>query len=143
MFLNDLGEAEKRTFLILAKKMVSADGRVTTEEREMLKDAQEEMGLYATENSLAGNDNLDNCCRSVVSSRARVLMLLELASFAFIDHDYDARERELLRSVANIWKLDDISVMRIEEWARKRVELSTEAAEVIHEIATFPNQQMS
>jgi len=134
MFLGDLGEEEKRTFLILAWKMVSADGRVTNEEREMLQDAQEEMGLGTADESPDCLDDLNECCKSVTSSKARALMLLELASFAFVDRDYDVRERELLRTVAEIWRLDEISVVRVEEWARKRVELATEAAEVVQEV---------
>ena len=141
MFLGDLKYSEKRVFLDLARMMVSADGKVTAEEREMLHDVQEEMGLDVAEEFSEGRENLDKCCQSVVSPRARAVMLLEFASFAYVDHDYDARERELLRAMAEIWQLDEISVVRIEEWAFKRVELALEAAEVIHEVDTFCTRQ--
>lgn len=137
LFLADLSNSEKKAFLHLAGLMVLADGRVTTEEREMLLDVQEEMDIKVAEESPGTEKDLDELCQSVVLPRARVKILLELASFAFVDHDYDERERELLRAVAKIWQLDDISVVRIEEWAHKRVELAREAAEIIHEVDTF------
>ena len=141
MFLGDLEYSDKRAFLDLARIMMSADGRVTIEEREMLRDAVEEMDLDVSEESPLGIDDLDACCSPIVSPRSRAIVLLELASFAFVDHDYDAREKELLRAVAQKWQLDEISVVRIEQWAYKRVELAREAAEIIHEVDTFSSQR--
>ena len=120
---------------------MSADGKITVEERDMLQDAVEEMGVAAAEEMPAGAEDLDVFCSSITSPQARVIMLLELASFAFVDSDYDAREQGLLRAVAKIWQMDLISVLRIEHWAESRVALAREAAEIMHEVDAFSTQQ--
>lgn len=137
MFLSDLDDSDKRAFLGLATIMVSADGKITSEEHAMLRDAAEEMELDIAEDVLQQEPNFEDCCSKIISPRSRVQVLLELASFAFVDRDYDVQEQELLRAIANTWQLDEILVMEIEQWASRRVKLATEAAKIIYEAETL------
>jgi uncharacterized tellurite resistance protein B-like protein len=137
LFLSELKELEKKAFFGLAQIMVSADGRITEEEREMLRDAAEEMEFDAGKLSLTQESSFEECCGKIISPKSRVQVLLELASFAFVDHDYDAQEQELLRAIANAWQMDEILVIEIEQWASRRVQLAIEAAEIIYEAETL------
>jgi uncharacterized tellurite resistance protein B-like protein len=137
LFLDDLTNTEKIAFLDLARMMVSADGIITAEEREMLRDVQVEMGLEVAEDLPTLGIDLDGACNSVVSTSTRVKVLLELASFAYVDSDYDERERKFLRGIGEKWQFDEISIIRVEEWASRRVALAREAAEIILEADIF------
>lgn len=137
MFLGELEGSHKEAFMALARRMVSADGKITPEEKQMLDDAVLELGLSAEPDFDAQLPKVKECCGAVLDPEARAFILLELASFAYVDHEYDESERELLHSVADLWRLDPLTVVRIEDWARRRVELSKEAVEVIQEIRIF------
>ncbi len=140
MFLSDFCKADKNTFLRLAKRMVAIDNVLAPEELEMLEDVACEMELDADVE--LPERNLEELCAAVTSTQTHALMLLELASIARVDNKYADEERELFRTIASLWKTDQITTIRIEAWAERRIQLSREAAEIVREI-TCPLGQSS
>jgi uncharacterized tellurite resistance protein B-like protein len=137
MFLSELNETEKLAFLELATLMVSIDGKITVEESDMLQDAAEEMEINGYPAGPIDIQDLEEVCLRIEDTEAKAFILLELASFAFVDHDYDESEKALLRTIAKKWKLDKMSMLQIEEWAFKRVNLAKEAAEIVRDVSSF------
>jgi len=133
MFLSDLSENERTVFLSLARNMVAADDKVTQEEEEMLRDLHDEAGQGLM---IDPNDkDIEGLCGQIQSPSAQAKMLLELASIAFVDGEYEDRERELLKRVSGYWCIERLSFLRAEDWGKKRVELAAEAAHLVHEIS--------
>ena len=134
MFLSDFSPTDKNTFLGLAKKLIGVDDVLAPEELEMLGNVAAEMGLDAEADVPDGS--IEELCAGVSSPQAQAFMLLELASLACVDNEYVDEERELLRTIASSWEIDPITIIRIEAWGKMRIELSREAAEVVHEVTS-------
>ncbi len=134
MFLRDLSTNEKQLFLGLARAMISADEKLTAEEIAMLGDVALEMGVESdVEVTSRGVAELST---GITDPRTQAIMLLELASLAHVDGEYADEERQLLRAIARIWKFGPITLTHIETWAKTRIDLSREAAEIILEAAS-------
>ena len=131
MFLAGLSSQEKNAFLQLARQMIAADGVVTSEEQEMLSDLRHEMGSAPLSDDQVRA--VGDACSLVTQIDTRTKILLELASLAYVDGDYDKREQVLLREIGSIWDVDSHSLVRIEDWGRSRVGLAVEAAYIIYE----------
>ena len=134
MFIADLSPTEQASLLGLAALMIAADGLHLPEEEEMLSDALDEAGLLELPEALP--DTVGALCDGVTEATSKVRIMLEIASFAHVDKDYAAAERELMRSIAEEWDIDRITTNRIEEWAEKRVWLAQEYAEVLHDVVS-------
>lgn len=134
MFLQDLHPADKDVFLGLAHKMILADEKLAAEEAAMLGDIVLEMG--GESNAAVTDRVVEELCTDVTDPRTQAIMLLELASLAHVDGEYAHEERELLHAIARIWNIGPITLVRIETWAKARIDLSREAAEVILEAAS-------
>ncbi len=134
MFISDLNQKERGAFLELAQKIVCADGKITAEEREMLEALEEEAG----EVERLGVENLMvfDICKIIGSKEARAKTMLELTSLAFVDGDYDSKEKELIAEIGKAWGIDRMDVLRSEDWGKLRVQLAAEAADIIREIST-------
>jgi hypothetical protein len=131
MFIADLSPTEQASLLGLAALMISADGIHLPEEEEMLSDALNEAGLLQFPEAIP--KTVGALCDGVTKTTSKIHILLEIASFAHVDNDYAAAERELMGAIAEEWGIDRITTIRIEEWAEKRVWLAQEYAGVIHD----------
>jgi 2-polyprenyl-6-methoxyphenol hydroxylase-like FAD-dependent oxidoreductase len=132
MFLADLSKSEQDTFLSLARNMVAADEKVTPEEEELLRDLHIEIGQAVVIEPM--QQDIEQLCEAVSDRGAQAKMLLELSSIAHVDGDYEERERHMIRSIAKKWKIDQLSVLRAEDWGQRRVALIVDAAHIVHEI---------
>jgi hypothetical protein len=135
MFLSDLTPDCKVAFLDLARLLIAADGVQAPEELEMLNDVAREMEI-----ELAGpstSRGVEELCEGIRRPEAQAQILMELASLAHVDDDYSSEERLLLQQVGALWKINPITMIRIEAWAAARIEMSREAAEIIQEITTW------
>lgn len=112
--------------------MIEADRILASEELEMMASAIAEMGLDLTIE--IKDRSVEELCAEVSAPQTQALMLLELASLAYVDNEYAAEERALLHSIARIWNTDPMTLIRIEAWAEQRIQLSREAAEVVREV---------
>lgn len=133
MFLSDLSMDERKAFLSLARNMVAADEKVTPEEEQMLRDLHSEAG-YGLQIE-PHNGDIEALCGLISNTVARAKVMLELASVAYVDGDYEVRERALLNRIAKAWGIEQLSFLRSEDWGKKRVELAIDAAHIIHEIS--------
>jgi replicative superfamily II helicase len=129
MFLSDLGPLAQQAFLSLARNVVAADDRVTVEEEALLRDLHREIG---EETALAPRrKNIAEICADVTDRRTQILILLELASVAHVDGEYEPREQALIEKISDLWSIDTIDRVRAEEWGKRRVELMTDALDIM------------
>lgn len=134
MFLADLSKLEQNTFLSLARNMVAADAIVTPEEEDLLNDLHYEIGQDTIIEPIC--KDIAELCTAVSNRKSQAKMLLELASIAHVDGEYEERERELLRTIAANWDIEHYSVIRAEDWGKNRIALIADAAHIMHDITT-------
>ncbi len=108
----------------------------------MLSDASREMRREATQFEAAspGNALFEHCLSVISRAESRAIVMLELASFAFVDGVYREEEREFLRSLARSWGIDPLTVVRIEEWGETHVSLAADAVSILDEVAESMNR---
>lgn len=129
MFINELDEAGRKSFLELARRMVIADGVATSEEEEMFAALEEESG--GTYSETTKNSSLSVLCTQITGGDVRAKSVLELASLAHVDGEFDGAERELLEQVCASWDIDRLTMIRAVDWASRRIQSALEAAEII------------
>lgn len=128
MFIQDLDFAQRRAFLVLARRVIDADNRVTLQEVERLDRLYAETGLaaeHADAPSHAGDLNL-----MFADRKSRVAVLLELLLVACVDGRMDPREESAVRGVAAQMGVDAGTWQEARAWADKYQALMREAAQI-------------
>lgn len=128
MFIQDLDFAQRRAFLVLARRVIDADNRVTLQEVERLDRLYAETGLaaeHADAPSQAGDLNL-----MFADRKSRVAVLLELLLVASVDGRMDPREEAAVRAVAAQMGVDAGTWQEARDWADRYQALMRDAAQI-------------
>jgi len=128
VFIQDLDLAQRRAFLVLARRVIDADNRVTLQEVERLDRLYAEAGLeaeHADAPSHAGDLNL-----MFGSRKSRVAVLLELLLLACVDGRVDPREEAAVRAVAAQMGVDAGTWQEARDWADRYQALMRDAAQI-------------
>ncbi|MDD2957656.1 MAG: hypothetical protein PHR92_03915 [Lachnospiraceae bacterium] len=96
MFLCELDEEEKKKYLSMAKQFADIDGSSTEEEKAVLYNSQNEMGMKA---QVQTGETLEELAAyfSDKSKQVRRTLLFELYMLAFCDGDLTEEEKAVLR----------------------------------------------
>lgn len=119
MFLDQLTQEQKGTFLALATRLVMADGEISDGEQVLLEALKEEMGgnVIAPAEQIFGNTNLE----IFETPRLQVMVICELFSLAFSDEDLDVNEIQVLEDVSGAFGFPVEKIEAMKEWAKDRV----------------------
>jgi len=123
MFLANLEEEQKKSFLILAQAMVWADGVLQEEEISMMNQYQQEMGLpISTEIRQEPTEQaLETFQHTTVSVKKQIL--IELMALAYSDNEYADEEQLLIKKIAAALELDADFLSKCEEYVVKLLDL--------------------
>lgn len=126
MFLGELNDSQKGSFLALATRMILADGDVAPEEDEILEAIRDEMGggIVALPEEVFGSTN----AAVFDSRRARVIAVLEILIMAHSDSHLHIDESSVLAEICGALEIsaDDLEAMTA--WAKRAVAGEDEAA---------------
>jgi hypothetical protein len=120
MFLNMLDLDEKRAFLLLAEKMIEADGMVVGREVAVLASRKAEMGIAGGGD---GDRSVEDLAGVFKDRRSRVVALLELFGLAYSDTDFSMNEQSLIAEVAQHMDLSLDELGELEAWVQEHVAL--------------------
>jgi len=131
MFLNMLGDSEKRAFAALARQMIAADGIVVGREESTLAALHGEMGVAADAAEPAAKAS--ELASVFVDRRSKMIALLELVGLGYSDTSYEGVERSFVAEVAHAMNIGADDVARIESWVRQHVDHLREALVLLRE----------
>ena len=120
MFLNMLDVDEKRAFIMLAERLIEADGIVVGREAAALASLKAEMGIsHGSDPSLS----IEELAYTFTNRSSRTAALLELFGLAYSDANFHMTELSLIASVAYFmgFEQDELEVM--ERWVKEHVAL--------------------
>ena len=111
---------EKRAFVLLAEKLIEADGIVIGREEAALSSLKAEIGIAGSGDDARGVEEL---ARVFKNRSSRVATLLELFGLAYSDTNFDMGELSLIASVAHFMGLDTQELDALERWVQNHVSL--------------------
>jgi len=120
MFLNMLDIDEKCAFVLLAEKMIEADGIVVGREAAALAALKAEMGVSE---STQDNRSIRELSRMFKDRRSRVTALLELFGLAYTDTNFDLGEQSLIATIAQDMEFTSDEIVEVENWVQDHVSL--------------------
>ena len=125
MFLSELNEDQKRSYLALATRMILADGDVAPEEDAVLNSIRTELGegIIAPPEEVFGTTNAD----VFDTLKSRVIVVLEILVMAYSDQRLHVDEWTVLEEIRTALGVDDAALETMTAWARRCVEGEDEA----------------
>ena len=117
MFLNMLGDGEKRAFAALARKMIDSDGIVVGREEATLASLHGEMGLARS--GAGSGAETGELAAAFADRRSRMIALIELVGLGYSDTSYEGVERSFVTEVARAMHVGADDLARIETWVRQ------------------------
>lgn len=128
MFLNMLDDEEKRAFVLLAERLIEADGIVVGSEAAALAALKAEMGV----DDVVGQEvSIEELAYTFKDRRSRVAALLELFGLAHSDSNFHMSEVSLIASVAYFMGFDDREIDVLENWVQEYVSLVRNALAIM------------
>lgn len=128
MFLNMLDDDEKRAFVLLAERLIEADGIVVGSEAAALASLKAEMGV----GDVVGQEaSIEELAYTFKDRRSRVAALLELFGLAHSDSNFHMSEVSLIASVAYFMGFDDREIDVLESWVQEYVSLVRKALAIM------------
>ena len=127
MFIYDLTEKQKSTFLILAKQLSLSDSKLTPEEERELELMERETGMQIP----AAAESFDKSTLLGVfdSSKSKIATILELILLGFADGEFSEEENQYIHELASAFRITDDDLNRYARWALKQHEVLQEGKE--------------
>lgn len=126
MFLGELNDNQKRSYLALVTRMILADGDVAPEEDEALEGIKGELGagIIAPPEEVFGSTN----AAVFDSRRARVIAVLEVLVMAHSDQHLHIDESSVLNEICGALEISDADLEAMTAWAKRAVAGEDEAS---------------
>ena len=129
MFLAPLTDAQKRAFMALAAMVIDADERVTRQERALMASLRAEMGMPDAPEGM----DIAAAAAEFADWAGKVRAMLELISIARADCDFDKRESEVIRRIAEAFGITPGKLEVMDDWVFRQLALVREANYLITE----------
>ena len=117
MYLNELSDAQKRAFLVLASRITQADGEDSADESDALETVCAEMEIPFEFDQRAVLGDLDVAMFD--SHRARVIAALELMRFLYADDYVHEAEVAEIHAICHALRFPEPWVATMTEWAKR------------------------
>ena len=129
MFLAPLTDAQKRAFMALAALVIDADERVTRQERALMASLRAEMGMPDAPEGM----DIAAAAAEFADWAGKVRAMLELIGIARADCDFDKRESEVIRRIAEAFGITPGKLEVMDDWVFRQLALVREANYLITE----------
>ncbi|MCR1952769.1 MULTISPECIES: hypothetical protein [unclassified Clostridium] len=101
MFLKELNKEESIAFINLVSIFADVDNKFAKEEKVLLKEYKEELGLSDSEVHHMGYDEVLEIIRKS-NDRAKAIVYFELVGLALVDGEYEDEEVDFLENLASV-----------------------------------------
>ncbi|MEN3164105.1 TerB family tellurite resistance protein [Tistrella mobilis] len=128
MFLRDLTDEQKRAFLVLADKVVLADGHLAPEETMLLDTFRAEMDVADVP---VPQMDLAEAAKIFDTRKARVSVLFELIALGHADGDFDKDESAVVTEIKRAFGLSLAEFEAMVNWVLRQMALVREASELM------------
>ena len=131
MYLNKLDRNAKKGFWNLANALVRADGQISAEEAQMLKDYSGELALEDSDIPLEGT--FEETARKLAgqSFTERKIIFFELLALAYADKSYSREERQEMKILQSAFQLSDEWTDALEKTLRDVLGVYAETERVV------------
>jgi peroxiredoxin/uncharacterized tellurite resistance protein B-like protein len=128
MFLRFLDPRQRQALLLMAYRMVAADGVVHPDETSMLEALRHELSVPAPKREdYANGPDLT----AFTDRRAKLAAMLKLASIAYSDRDFHPEEVRVLVRFGRTLEMSAEDMRAIDSWVRRHESLVREATDLI------------
>lgn len=128
MFLHDLTDEQKRAFLVLADKVVLADGCLAPEESALLDTFRAEMGVA---DASVPQIDIAEAASAFDTRKARVSVLLELIALVHADGDFNKGESVVVNEIRQAFALSPAEFEAMANWVLRQMALVRDASELM------------
>jgi peroxiredoxin len=128
MFLRFLTPVQRQNILLMAYRMIAADGVVRDEETSLLEALRHELQVPAPKREayMAGPD-----LSVFADRRAKLAAMLKLSAIAYVDRELHPEEVKVLVRFGKVMGLEADDMKAIDSWGRRHEALVREAADLI------------
>lgn len=145
MFLGELNEEQKKTFLVLASRITQADGEDSADEHEALEEVCAEMEIPLAFDQRAVLGDIDVAAYD--THRSRVIAGLELMRFLYADAYVHEAEVAEIRAICRALQFPEPWIATMTEWAKRLAwaeedPLDSQRAQYHAELMTFADKVM-
>lgn len=111
MFLKELNKDESTCFLNLVSIFAKVDNKFAKEEKVLVEEYREELGIYSEEIRTMEYDEIINILKKS-SDKAKKIIYFELVGLALVDGEYEDEEVDFLEKIA-----DEFNITRAKKFA--------------------------
>jgi tellurite resistance protein len=111
MFLRELNKDESMCFLNLVSIFAKVDNKFAKEEKVLVDEYREELGIYSEEIKTMEYDEIINILKKS-SDKAKKIIYFELVGLALVDGEYEDEEVDFLEKIA-----DEFNIARAKKFA--------------------------
>lgn len=131
MLLRQLSDDNKKLFYTLEMLLANADGICREEEKKLIQNHCEEMGLESVDyDEKIKLEEILASINSQMSKKEKKIIFIELISTALVDGEYHEKEKKLIKSLRNILQIP-------EEVSEQAVDLMQKLFNVSKEVENF------
>jgi len=134
MYLAQLNDEYKKSFLFICHKLASSNGVYEESEAVLLEQFQKEMGtsfsLGEIKSNEAGND-IEAVLAEIGDIDSQRILCMELMVLVYANDNYDEIQRDIIDTVKSCFGFDDSLMVLMEEWARNLNSLNRQGQALI------------
>jgi len=135
MFLKDLNQEEKKRFMELAVRIANADNDFAEEEKTMIQEYNDEMGLDYDIESVDLDSDITEIISQFTGSTSQSInkIFIELIALVMADSKFDETEKTVLEGFMNNYNIPESYLEEVKDWIKRLNTLYTEGIELINQ----------
>lgn len=130
MYLHLLSEANKASFMAIARAVCAADGNFSDSERFMLEVYAKEMGLSSIESTIEETKAITILAETGTNQEKRIVVM-ELVGLSLADSDFSAEERAFLQTIVEKFNISEEFVSQCENAVGRYLDLQNEFNQLV------------
>lgn len=130
MYLHLLSEANKASFMAIARAVCAADGNFSDSERFMLEVYAKEMGLASIESTIEETKAVTTLAETGTNQEKRIVVM-ELVGLSLADSDFSTEERAFLQTIVEKFNISEEFVSQCENAVGRYLDLQNEFNQLV------------
>jgi uncharacterized tellurite resistance protein B-like protein len=125
MFLRNLNSIQQKLFLGVARKVIEADKRISSQEKALIASLSAEMGQL----ELIRNPSDEVLAEFFPDNNSRTAIMLELIGLSACDGSFSEEEDQIIRRLQKLFAISDSQLEAYKSWVNKLYAVYAEAAD--------------